>query len=230
MKNSILLILFLFSLSLCKQVNAQGPSLGFDTSQGAPNFPDTVILGDPASFTLKIKNWGNSSFSGAFSIERQIKDSTGSIVDSATIISTQQAAIAQGTIFNYTFADTFSLARHFFVGIDVVVIWPKAAGTATHDSLTYVVHVLSPNSVSNLLAENGISVYPNPCSDLLIIENKRPENPIEQVRIYDMKGKLILSKNRDELIDLSQLQNALYMVELKYKSGMRKILKVQKQE
>ena len=111
----------------------------------------------------------------------------------------------------------------------MVVIWPKALGVSSV-STTYVIQIVSANGVEELLAADGISVYPNPCNEQLNIKNLAPENPIEQVRFLDADGKLILMRTRQQRIDLSEIPNGMYMVELYYKSGARKILKVQKQQ
>jgi hypothetical protein len=229
MKKIFTILLFLLLISNVNKTYAQGPSLGFDTLAVFPSFPDSVTLGDTVSITLVIKNHGNAPFSGPISLFTQIKDSTNTAVslDSTAI---GQVSIGSGTNFPFTYTEVYSIARNFFVGIDVVVIWPKAVGVPTHDSLKYIVTIYSPSSVSRMLVENGIQVFPNPFTDHFNVLDKAAQNKIERVSIYDIKGILIRSYFPNETVDLSSIPNAFYLVELHYKTGMRKYVKVQKQE
>ncbi len=229
MKHYFTLLLFVLAISTSEKANAQGPSLGFDTLQGLPDFPDSLTLGDTATFNLQIKNYGNSPFSGPIYIISQIQDTTGNAISTDSSL-VAQATIAQGTLFTVTYTEEYSAARNFFVGIDVVVIWPKAVGVPSHDTLTYSVQIYSPSSVSKLLVENGIQIFPNPFSNQFSIVNSSAQNKIERVSILDMKGKLLLTKKPDEILDLSAIPDAVYIVEIRFKTGMRKIVKVQKQE
>ena len=110
-----------------------------------------------------------------------------------------------------------------------MVIWPRAANTLTHDSITYQINITGIHNLANTLTENGISVYPNPFTSSFTIKNKYPANPIEKINVYTLSGELLFSKTRDESIDFTAFEDAVYVVELFYKSGMRKVMKVQKQ-
>ena len=224
MKKAITIISLLLCVLLSKESNAQA-SLGFDPNF-FPNFPFARNLGDTGMFRLSLKNFSNTSFNGAITLVTQVMGGALSI-DTSNII--PQTTIAPNDTVGYNFQENYSSNR-FAVGIDVVVIWPKSVNAVTHDSIMYVVQISDPSSVASILNENGISIYPNPFANTFIIENRHPSNPIEQVRVFDLNGKLILSKTREEIIDLSSIPNDLYVVELFYKSGMRKVMKVQKQE
>ena len=225
MKKAITIISLLLCVLLNKESKAQA-SLGFNPNF-FPNFPFAKNLGDSGSFHLSIQNFSNNtSFNGAITLVTQVMGGALSI-DTSNYI--PQTSIAPNDTVGYNFQENYSPNR-FAVGIDVVVIWPKSVGATTHDSIMYVVQISDPSSVASILNENGISIYPNPFANTFIIENRHPSNPIEQVRVFDLSGKLILSKTREEIIDLSSIPNDLYVVELFYKSGMRKVMKVQKQE
>ncbi len=59
---------------------------------------------------------------------------------------------------------------------------------------------------------NQISIYPNPASEILNIENKSQE-PITNVSIYSIKGDLVkISKSNS--ISVSDLQNGVYFVKI----------------
>jgi hypothetical protein len=63
-----------------------------------------------------------------------------------------------------------------------------------------------------------MNMYPNPTSDKIFIDSK--EN-ISEIKIYDTKGKLLLSKeeNAIEEIDLSKLPSDVYIIKAKSKKG-----------
>ncbi len=229
MKNFLHLFMLLSFLCFSAKSFAQGPSLGFDTP---PVFPQTIALDDSAGLSVQmgIKNYGTASFLGNTPIYIVTKVMSSGLLISrdSSFNSIPQATIPSGQVYPFTYYEPYNTGR-FAVGIDVVVIWPKAAGVATHDSITYIIQITPAVGLAELLAKNGLSVYPNPCVELLTIANQHPENPIERVRIYDLSGTLLLEKNRTEHIDLSKIPAAVYMVEVLQKSGMRKVMKVQKQ-
>jgi len=59
-----------------------------------------------------------------------------------------------------------------------------------------------------------ISIFPNPVSNILIIKAKEVT---EQVKIYDVVGQLLLSKNNSNEIDVSNLPSGIYL--LCFKNG-----------
>ena len=229
MKKYLLSLLLFFSLAFSNKSFAQLPSLGFS---GPAFFPDSVVLDTvPYLVSMSIKNYSNNvPFPSLDTIKIITQVSVGGQVystDSSNMFA-MTTALNPGSTYPFMYYEPYNSGR-FAVGIDVVVIWPKALGATTHDSLEYIIKILSPSAVSELLSDDGISVYPNPCADVLTIENKHPQNPIERVSIFDIKGKLILSKSRKEQIDLSQIPAATYIIEFSYKSGMHKFMRVQKE-
>mmetsp|Transcript_2085 Transcript_2085/g.4307 ORF Transcript_2085/g.4307 Transcript_2085/m.4307 type:complete len:531 (-) Transcript_2085:44-1636(-) len=60
-------------------------------------------------------------------------------------------------------------------------------------------------------ALNNLSVYPNPTSGIL---NFRFERPIDQVQVYSITGQRVLSKSTTDFINLSALDQGIYIVEL----------------
>jgi hypothetical protein len=105
---------------------------------------------------------------------------------------------------------------------------PATAGTYTvnysyTDPVTGCSNYANTNIVVNVctginntsVALFGIQVYPNPVTDFLTIENNTSE--VLSVNVYDVSGKLIISKSLNqpiESIDVSQLAKGTYLVEL----------------
>ena len=79
------------------------------------------------------------------------------------------------------------------------------------------------SEVTNLL-ENSIFIYPNPTNEELSIEND--SFTIENVEIYDINGKTILSTNKP-IINISHLLTGTYFVKIKTDNGelIKKIIK-----
>lgn len=230
MKKYIRILLLLFTAAFSNQSLAQLPSLGFS---GPVFFPDSANLDDsiPSMIPMTIKNYSNNvSFPLYDTIKIVTQVSVGGAVystDSSNIF-TIPTVLSPGSTYPFLYYEPYNSNR-FAVGIDVVVIWPKAFGAITHDTLSYTIHILPPTAVAEILAEDGISVFPNPCQDRITITNKFPSNPIEQVRIYDLKGNLLLTKYRKDCIDLTQIPSATYLIEISYKSGLHKFMRVQKE-
>ena len=75
---------------------------------------------------------------------------------------------------------------------------------------------------------NLINVYPNPANEQLFIENNGI--PITEINIYDISGILVLKEKppRDKWIDISGLQNGIYIAEIKTNNStvMKKWIKM----
>ena len=81
-------------------------------------------------------------------------------------------------------------------------------------------------SVNDIIDENKITVYPNPCSSKLKIESSKYE--IKTLKIYDMLGQVIynevLSVNqKSQSIDVSKLNPGIYFIEANF--GGKKVCK-----
>lgn len=65
----------------------------------------------------------------------------------------------------------------------------------------------SSTGLANVANENMITIYPNPASEVLHIA---ANSTIEQCRVYDMAGKLVLSSYSENVVDISSLKPGLY--------------------
>ncbi len=221
-------IVFLLGILCLKQpVFAQQTFIGFD-STFAVLLPDSARQNDTASFRVRIKNLGSFPTDSSLQIFSGVA-SSGLITNIAaeqTIPSLSNLFLAANDTVSTRAVINYS-ANRFNLGIDVVVIWPKANNAVTTDSLYYSVFVY-PNTtaIANLLQDYGFTVFPNPFSSILSIHT---ENTVERINIYDTQGRFVLSRSKAQTIDLSELGTATYYLELVYKSGSRKRIKVMKQ-
>ena len=71
--------------------------------------------------------------------------------------------------------------------------------------------------IKNIGETDYIKLYPNPVSDFLTIQVNKPDRIFDQVRIYNVDHRLVLSektiKGRSS-IDLSELESGLYLIQL----------------
>ena len=83
-----------------------------------------------------------------------------------------------------------------------------------------------PTSTKNVYTDEEIIFYPNPVQDLLHITNSTSEN-INEVQVFDIRGQLLYqSSTNHKNIDMTDISSGLYLVRLKFDSGIVHIKKV----
>ncbi len=80
-------------------------------------------------------------------------------------------------------------------------------------------------STEDLVAQNEISIFPNPANDLINIGFTNPINEEIIVRIFSVQGKLLVEKMVENSQDLIQMQtsrfaNGIYFVQVRTKEQM----------
>lgn len=74
-------------------------------------------------------------------------------------------------------------------------------------------------SLEEVVFESNVVLYPNPTSDvinILISDNQS----ILKVLIYNLLGQKLISSKSDQVIDVSQLEKGIYLIEVETKNGM----------
>jgi len=71
---------------------------------------------------------------------------------------------------------------------------------------------------------NSLSVYPNPTRDIL---NFKFDKAIDQVEVYDLSGKVVLTKKEAEFINMESLTNGLYLIKISVE-GNSQFMKIMK--
>ena len=69
---------------------------------------------------------------------------------------------------------------------------------------------VNPLSVNSIYFDN-LHVYPNPTRDVV---NFSFDKPMDQIRVYDLSGKIVLSNTNSESINLENLANGLYLIKI----------------
>lgn len=73
---------------------------------------------------------------------------------------------------------------------------------------------------------NSYQIYPNPTSGILYIESK---HPILNISAYNLLGQQIQAKTENNQIDLSEIQNGIYLIKVEDLNGNFKIHKILKE-
>lgn len=79
-------------------------------------------------------------------------------------------------------------------------------------------------AIPDILENNNIIVYPNPATDFLNIQTKKD---IEQIDVYSLSGRLLLSEKDSRLIDVTTLPEGVYLLKMYLKNSesyMKRIL------
>ncbi len=72
-------------------------------------------------------------------------------------------------------------------------------------------------SSNESLVQEEIQVYPNPASEFVFIESK---SEIEQLIMFDLQGRVVKNKFKDNRIEVSDLISGIYFIQIKSKTGI----------
>lgn len=103
---------------------------------------------------------------------------------------------------------------NFVVNVGTSDVTEQLSVTAEDTNGNWVVYT-STFSVGGVEVDLTFNLYPNPVVDLVILDARES---IQAVQIYDLMGRVVLSRNinsNKSQIDLSNLQNGVYILEAK---------------
>lgn len=127
--------------------------------------------------------------------------------------------LATGAEISYTFTKKYDLSNNGRYNVKVTV---KAVGD-TNKTNDVVEAVIENNvGVSSLDTQLEISLYPNPVKDMLNVEGE-----YASMEIYNTSGKLIMTANGENRIDVTNLSTGVYIIKAynNSKVGTYKIVK-----
>lgn len=82
----------------------------------------------------------------------------------------------------------------------------------------------SPLSIDLLqMANNEISVYPNPTVDFVTIQHK---TPINAIALFDLTGKELHVSHNDTTIEMRSLNPGVYLLQIEFENGVRSTQKI----
>lgn len=201
-------------------------AVGCPTGQ-ATGLSDTVIVNTSVSYIIDVVNTGSQDIFGTIRIYIGALDSlfNYTVVDSVDHQPLIQPFVAGDTA---QVLVTHQIDQNKFVeGNNTVVIWPFHPLSSTTDSTFVNVFVIYFN-IENDIEEQEISqlaVFPNPVQDQL---NLVANEGIEQVRIFDLSGRLISTLDHPRTIQMNEFTPGIYLIEIKSSTGKIKRIKIVK--
>jgi hypothetical protein len=217
-----LVLLTIFSISLKGQI-----SLGIDTSASA--LPNNLYYNSSYIYKATVRNYSATTYIGPVQVFFKLDSmASGVLVTLASPIPTMTIAP------NDTASISVSIntdSTKFKSGINTVVIWPKNTTVPfiTHDSMTGTVTTTGSAGIRNYSGTKPVIVFPNPVQNRLFTTNKDPNFFIEQVRIFDVSGRVVYAEIFKGSIDTGKLENGIYTIEFLDKTGKASRYKVIKE-
>lgn len=197
------------------------------------NGPQTVSYGDSTTYTFVVKNYGPGTVNVPITIYTGIWDSSTTFIDTISVDSSSlsQTTLNAGDSAWVTHTQVFD-SSNFRVGATVVVIWPAAANAETQNSASYTVYVETSMNLIEIEQPGRANVYPNPAFDRVMISPPAGESEafVEQVRLFDASGRLLLIRQGKGTLDISGLVAGTYILEITQSNNARTVYRVIKQE
>jgi|GEM_PF-2752542 len=216
-------------LWICLSLQGYGQTgLKVDSLLNFPSLPDTALQGVVYdSIEVRVHNFSINPFTGSVEVY-MMSDSLQQVDilrnDSNTIFTIPPGGdttlrALPGIVFN---------PGNFAAGDNIVVVWPHLRTTFPVDSFYIHVHYTLVSGIDDPLAENGIVLSPVPAWQILGFTYTKPES-IEQVRIFDSKGRLMLDSTVPlQTLDVTSYPAGVYYVSILRKNGSRVVKKILK--
>ena len=220
MRRHYLLLIFGFLLSLqaIKAQNALRLSL-FNPSQ----IPANISIGDTFSFDVWVHNDSTIAYNDTVDFTCQIIHGDTFTQTTPNITSGfywDRIPIPIPALDSVTFSITANVTPPAFkAGPSVVIIWPRALGVQGTGTSHNIGTVLSINEASNDklkfdIEQNTLFIY------------KQPEIVLNQLRLYDISGRLLFTKdNPEQNSPLPLYYHGTYIVEVVYNQSKRKVFR-----
>lgn len=223
-KISVLVLLFfaVFSGKMAAQAAFSVALLEADTDTIDLAMGDSVV-----SYTIKLVNQGNASFSGFIQIMASYNADPGVYPWEFTNIDAANP-IAVGDTLTFTHDDVVSADR-YGGGDNIILVWPNAGSGAqildTGSTHIFVRNLVSRQNPQEL--DKRVRVYPNPAREALRFLWVDPSYQLEQVRLVNALGQEVFSTHESVTeIQVEGLPEGLYFLELRYLDGMQGIFRV----
>jgi len=133
----------------------------------------------------------------------------------------------------YFFADYCTAEIGYIVGTNSTITWalnPAGSITTFGEDMTGELYAAVGNTIYKIIDsslglnefnKNGLSFYPNPAKNTIFIKNSTG-NTLSQVNVFDLTGKIILTKTiKGETLslDISDLSGGMYLIAVQDSTG-----------
>ncbi|MFI5148701.1 MAG: hypothetical protein ACHQRM_03145 [Bacteroidia bacterium] len=194
-------------------------------------FQHTVAEGSSVTDSVIVKDSSAVAFHGTVVFHISRLDSTNHFSpipnDTASYTLTIPSGFSQTLVLHRTYG-TLNTAPSgpYRTGINVIVIWPSCpadpSAITSQDSLRDTVYITSVAGIQSFRLNKLFELYPNPCmGQVRLSERDITEEDVDQVWIYDEKGRICGHFLKQIMFDLSYLQRGSYLVEVLFRDGKR---------
>lgn len=101
-------------------------------------------------------------------------------------------------------------AKGFYNGLDYLLLY----------NLYQLVYENPATRIKNIIANDQFIVRPNPAIDFVQIKRRKGQNKCFYYEIVDIKGKLIKKGRSEGYLHVSELNNGLYIIKIKFKNNI----------
>jgi hypothetical protein len=202
--------------------------LKVDSLINFPVLPDTAYQGLAYdSVKIQVHNYSGNPYSGSVEVY-MMADSlqhVDTLRDDTTVVFIPSGG---DTILNARNGIVFN-PGNFAAGDNIVVVWPYLRlSPFPIDSFYVQVHYTLLTGLDDPAIREGIVLYPVPARQVLRFTYTHTES-IEQVRIFDSTGRLMLdSQVPPETLEVTSYPAGIYYVSLLRKDGSRMVKKILK--
>jgi hypothetical protein len=228
MKKNLFLILSLSLLLISKSFGQASIGISpYSTAIGN----DTLPAGSSDSISFWVVNTGSNPFNDYIYFVTYVQDSSGvfyHVVDSTAISFPSVIAVGDSLPFSLTPVYDVVTPGKYHYDINIIVIWPVAGSASTSNVFTYVQVLTLPNGINEIDLSRLINAYPNPVTSKLTLKNSG-KTGIEEVRIYDVHGRLIESLKATEFICTENWNPGVYMINILLENKQTHTIRVIKQ-
>jgi hypothetical protein len=224
MKKAILLFSAIAILTAFSN-KTQAQFMGTFSIEQVIGLPDTLNANGTYSFAFQVRNVGNTLYSGSMNFDFYVDSMTPGT--SQSFGANQVGGFTPGDSAIVPVTYNFNINNSTFnIGDNVVVVWPRAINpNSAADSLTFHVFITNLNSIDESDKTADLKIFPNPANDFVSFTSEK--NTIEEVKLYDMSGRLVLQSKEHLKIFTGHLTEGVYIAEAHFADGIisrRKII------
>jgi hypothetical protein len=99
------------------------------------------------------------------------------------------------------------------LGLGQKTIWLRVEEDGCFRTDTILITFEICGSIEDNFITNNIKVYPNPAINNIFIENSKNLN-VQQIQLFDMNGKIVISSDFQSMINLSGLSRGIYLLRI----------------
>ena len=198
----------LISVACSHRVVAQSTGIGLTLlNYTVENNQDNIDLGRTVTINALITNYDSIEFVGTldFGLRNTQQQLSGTDLFNKPPFSGNTIILNPGESVPAVFSVDID-APYFIPGPDVVVVWPISTAPIG-DSIVINLNI---NGATGVTSANQLKLNYLVLSDKIVWTNTSIENPIEQVRIYNLVGQTIYSTSGDSNeVPINQLNSGL---------------------